>query len=240
MPSAPDGRGAPRPPARDRRPRRSTRRCRRRAACSSSPTLSAGVAGSMTAKVSAKSVRGSSDAAGSIRRAKRQVMKRAYAAGIPLRRAPLHCSGRAAVTPGSNICRSERLRAERRSAARLLCAPAQSPPRSHRRIHGARRTQRARRTASGESVPSPQGRARGQVAGVVREPQRAGRERRCPLGLGRVVVVGEVRRTRRLHTAERRCAVERDREVALEEPAQDRVDERRRARPVRPGSARRR
>ena len=47
----------------------------------SSPTLSAGADGSTTVNVSAKSVRGSSDAAGSIMSAKRQAMRRAYAVG---------------------------------------------------------------------------------------------------------------------------------------------------------------
>ena len=145
-------------------------------------------------------------------RAKRQTMDPSLrASGMPTRGARLHWNSRAAVTPGSIFCRCRA--ASRREA---FCGPALSTAWDRRP---------ARALSSSSQSATPERRARPQVGRVVGETQRARRERRGPLGLGGLVVVGEVGRAGCLHPAERRRSIESDREVALEEAAQDRVDQ---------------
>ena len=87
--------------------------------------------------------------------------------------------------------------------------------------------ERSRRDAVEFSeVAAPQRGRGGEIRGVAASRSARVVSVRCALRLGRLVVVGEVRGAGGLHPAERRGAVERDGEVALEDAAQDRVDQR--------------
>ena len=73
------------------------------------------------------------------------------------------------------------------------------------------------------AIVPPQPGARCEFFGRAREPQCPGRQLAGPFRLGGVLVVGDGRASRGRHPAERGRPIERDGEVALEQPAKDAV-----------------